>query len=208
MKVEITGKVGRLKVSPEYDEASQAIVVTIAVKVKMAPEDIARILFLQTKKMPLFFNIGCTQSAFDLLFTERIEQSSLLDGGVKKPLDEILEAAQKAETDAESEKTGIDNGTLPPGAVVTPAAEPAPPIKLVECPECHGSGKSNDPGFCCDICRGVGSVSSRAVIPEEIVFSVGHHAEEPGHNGNGKTPKRRGRKSKKEAPVVLSPGLT
>ncbi len=199
MRVEITGTIGKFKASAEFDEESQAIVVTMSVKAKMHPGDLARVLYLQTNKAPMFFNIGSKQAALDLTFNSVGEPATT-------PMDTILEAAQKAKAavDAEAAKTGDDDGSLPPGVVVIPAAEPAPPIKMVECPECHGSGKSNDPGFCCDICRGEGSVSSRAVNPAEIVFSVEHHPAEPGNNGNGKTPKRRGRRAKKEtAPAVL-----
>ncbi len=186
MRVEITGTVGKLKATTEFDAESESILMTMAVKMKVTPQDVARILFLQKKKQPLSFSIGCKQSAFDLVFTEQIEQGSLLDAGVKKPMDEALKAV-------EAEKT--EEGKL------ISVCEPAAPVKLVECPECHGSGQSKDPGFCCDICRGEGSVSARAVNPEEIIFSVEHHPPEPGNNGNGKMPKRRGRKSKKEAIV-------
>lgn len=200
MRVEITGPVVGFKSSASYDPEIDGMVVTMGVKVKMNPGDLARIHYLLQNKTPISFTIGSSQAAFDFKF-EKVTES-----GKPLPMDEILEAAQraKAAVDAEAAQAEVKAVLAPEtkdeNEIFKPVCETALPVELVECPECHGSGQSQDPGWRCEACLGKGSVSARAVDPNAIEVTVDGNRAEP--DSNGHTPKKHGRKAKSETPAA------
>jgi len=157
MKVEITKhNVQKLQIATKVDEESGDLIVKLSVESKMLPEDIARVLNLQSQKArpALYFSIGSLQAEMDLEFitikSEKIEKATLPEA-----------------------QTTI--GVSPAEINRVEAIEKACAPSLVECPKCHGKGGWMDEEThidkACPMCEGRGSVPA-ADIPTELQATV------------------------------------
>lgn len=69
MKVEISSSnIQTLQLATKVDKETGDLIAKISVEAKIHPGDIARILYLQNNKAPLYFNVGSMQAQLDLEF--------------------------------------------------------------------------------------------------------------------------------------------